>query len=146
MVYYLAIKKQFGRVFLIIMIQNGTYLNVQDNSGARLVQCIKISKGYKSRYSSIGDLILVSIKKLRTKRRLLSKVKKGEIFKALIIRTKTKFKTLNNGNFQSFTENSVVLLNKQNKLIGTRIFGFVPKKLRYTKFFRLISLSSGVFS
>ena len=128
------------------MIQKGTYLNVQDNSGARLVQCIKISKGYKSRYSYIGDLILVSIKKLRTKRRLLSKVKKGQICKALIIRTKTKFKLLNNGNFQSFTENSVVLLNKQNKLIGTRIFGLVPKKLRYTKFFRLISLSSGVIS
>jgi len=128
------------------MIQTGTYLNVQDNSGARLVQCIKIFKGYKSRYSYIGDSILVSIKRLRTKRRLLSKVKKGEICKALIIRTKTKFKTLNNGNFNFFTENAVVLINKQNKLIGTRIFGVVPKKLRYTKFFRLISLSLGLFS
>jgi len=127
------------------MIQKGTYLNVQDNSGARLVQCIKISKGYRSRYAFIGDLILVSIKKLRTKRRLLSKVKKGEVLKALIIRIKTNSKTLNNGNFNFFFENSVVLLNKQNKLMGTRIFGLVPKKLRYTKFFRLISLSSGVF-
>jgi len=70
------------------MIQVGTYLNVQDNSGARSVLCIKVLKGYRSRYAFIGDLILVSIKKLRTKRRLLSKVKKGEILKALIIRTK----------------------------------------------------------
>jgi large subunit ribosomal protein L14 len=128
------------------MIQNGTYLNVQDNSGARSVMCIKVLKGYKSRYAYIGDLILVSVKKLRTKRRSLSKVKKGELFKALIVRTKTKFNTYNNGNFNSFLENSVILINKQNKLIGTRIFGLVSKKLRYSKFFRIISLSSGTIS
>jgi len=63
------------------MIQNGTYLNVQDNSGARSVMCIKVLKGYKSRYAYIGDLILVSIKKLRTKRRSLSKVKKVSFLK-----------------------------------------------------------------
>jgi len=128
------------------MIQVGTYLNVQDNSGARSVLCIKVLKGYRSRYAFIGDLILVSIKKLRTKRRLLSKVKKGEILKALIIRTKKNFKTLKNGDYNFFTENSVVLINKQNKLIGTRIFGVLPRKLRYTKFFRMISLSAGVIS
>lgn len=128
------------------MIQNGTYLNVQDNSGARSVMCIKVLKGYKSRYAYIGDCILVSVKKLRTKRRLSSKVKKGEILKALIVRTKTKFGLVRNGNFNSFTENSVILINKQNKLIGTRIFGLVSQKLRCTKFFRVISLSSGVIS
>jgi large subunit ribosomal protein L14 len=128
------------------MIQHGTYLNVQDNSGARSVMCIKVLKGYKSRYGYIGDLILISVKKLRTKRRLLAKVKKGDVLKALIVRTKTKVKLLNNGNFNSFTENSVILINKQNKLIGTRIFGLVPKKLRFSKFFRIISLSSGIIS
>ena len=128
------------------MLQQGTYLNVQDNSGARSVLCIKIFKGYKSRYSNIGDIILVSVKKLRNRRRLLSKVQKGDVLKALIVRTKTKFKILNNGNFNSFCENSVLLINKQNKLIGTRIFGLISKKLRFSKFFRLISLSSGIVS
>jgi len=127
------------------MIQVGTYLNVADNSGARSVACIKVLKGYKQRYAVLGDLILVSVKSIRTKRRLSSKVKKGELFKALIIKTKLS----NNfffGDSLKFSENSVVLLNKNNKNLGTRIFGSIPKILRYTKFLRLASLSSGLIS
>lgn len=125
------------------MIQNGSYLNVIDNSGARVAYCIKVSFGFKRRYASIGDLIVISIKSLRTKRRSTSKTKKGEIHKAVIVRTKKKQKNAFGDSF-SFFENSIVLLNKQHKFIGTRIFGSVPKKLRYTKFLKIISLSSGL--
>jgi len=125
------------------MIQTGTYLNVIDNSGAKKVYCIKIISGYRKRYAALGDLILVSIKNLRTKRRSISKTKKGEIVKALIVRTKKGSKSLS-GEHLCFLQNSVVLLNNQHKLIGTRIFGSLPKFFRYTKFFRLLSLSSGL--
>ena len=67
------------------MIQNGTYLNVIDNSGAKKVYCIQVKGGYKKRYARIGDIITVSVKMLRTKRRATSKVKKGEVLKALIV-------------------------------------------------------------
>jgi large subunit ribosomal protein L14 len=71
------------------MIQNGTFLNVIDNSGAKQVYCIKILTGYKKRYAGIGDIIVVSVKSLRLKRRVTSKLKKGDVMKALIVRTKT---------------------------------------------------------
>ena len=127
------------------MIQNGSYLNVIDNSGAKTVYCIKVISGYKRRYAFIGDLITVSIKILRSKRRSSSKTKKGEIYRAVVVRTKQK-KTLFSGDNIHFFENSVVLLNKQNKFLGTRVFGSVPKILRYTKFLKIISLSSGIVS
>jgi len=101
--------------------------------------------GYKRRYAFIGNLILVSVKSIRSKRRLSSKTKKGEIFKALVVKTKTKLNK-KSGDSIGFFENSVVLLNKQNKLIGTRVFGSVPKTLRYTKFLRIASLSAGLVS
>ena len=124
------------------MIQKGTYLNVIDNSGAKDVCCIQVLKGYRKRYATIGDIIIVSIKSLRLKRRSLSKIKKGEVSKALVVRTKV---SKNSYSFESsnFFENSVVLLNRQNKLLGTRIFGVVPKYFRYTKFLRIVSLASG---
>jgi large subunit ribosomal protein L14 len=78
------------------MIQNGTYLNVIDNSGAKNVCCIKVSPGYRNRYASIGDVITVSVKNLRTKRRATSKVKKGEVLKALVVRTKAPVKDYSN--------------------------------------------------
>jgi len=125
------------------MIQVGTFLNNVDNCGARKVLCIKVLKNYKKRYARVGDLILITIKKLRSKRRAFSRTKKGSVYKALIIKTKAKL-TKFNGDSISFFENSVVLLNKQYKLIGTRVFGLVPKKIRYTKFLRITSLSSGI--
>lgn len=125
------------------MIQSGTYLNVLDNSGARSVCCIKVLPGFQRRYAKIGDRIIVSVKKLRTKRRLFSRVKKGEIYKALIVKMKTltKFKC---GNKINFSENGVVLLNKQNKLIGTRIFGGLSKSFRYTKYLKFLFLAGGI--
>ena len=124
------------------MIQIGTHLNVIDNCGAKKVYCIKIIKGFKKRYAFLGDLILVAIKAIRKRRKLLSKVKKGEIYRALIIRTKSKNFYTFSDNFSFFT-NSVILFNKQNKFIGTRIFGAIPKKFRYTKYMRLLFMSSG---
>jgi large subunit ribosomal protein L14 len=125
------------------MIQHGSILNIVDNSGAKFALCIKVLNGYRSRYGRVGDTIVVSIKNLRAKRRALTKVKKGSVYKALIIRTKTKEKQFNGDNFLFF-ENSAVILTPKKKLLGTKIFGVVPNKLRTTRFLKLISLSSGV--
>lgn len=125
------------------MIQHGSILNIVDNSGAKFALCIKVLNGYRSRYGQVGDTIVVSIKNLRAKRRSLTKVKKGSVYKALIIRTKTKEKQFNGDNFLFF-ENSAVILTPKKKLLGTKIFGVVPNKLRTTRFLKLISLSSGV--
>jgi len=127
------------------MIQIGSYLNVIDNSGAKNVICIKVISGYKRRYANIGDIIVVSIKSLRSQRRLFSKTKKGEVHRAVVIRTKL-LKAVNNFDKLGFFENAVVLLTKQNKLLGTRIFGSIPKMLRFTKFLKAASLSSGLVS
>ena len=126
------------------MIQSGTVLNVIDNSGAKEVRCIKVLGGYRKRYAYIGDLIVVSVIALRTKRKISTKVKKGEVLKALLVRTKTPLKYFSGGECLHFFENSVVLLNNQHKPIGTRIFGSLPQKIRYTKHLRLASLSSGL--
>ena len=126
------------------MIKVGTFLNVIDNSGARRVLCIRVLGGYKRRCAFVGDLILISVKKLRSKRRFSTKAKKGEIYKALIIRTKSRIKSKFCQDSTKLFENAVVLISKQNKLVGTRIFGAVPKKIRYTKFLRIASLSSGI--
>lgn len=125
------------------MIQTGTILTVIDNSGARKVRCLKVLKGYRKRYAFIGDVIVVAVKRLRRKRRIHSRVLKGDIVKALIIRTKVGLVSFYNERL-SFNENSVVLLNKQNKLIGTRIFGPIPKYFRRTRFLKVVSVSSGI--
>jgi len=125
------------------MIQSGTFLNVIDNSGAKSVACIKVLSGYRRRYANIGDLIVVSVKNLRAKRRSSSKIKKGEITKALVVRTKSSLRSFS-GEEINFFENSVVLLNNQKKPLGTRIFGSLPKFFRFTKFLRIISLSAGL--
>jgi len=125
------------------MIQINTSLNIIDNCGGKKAYCIKVSKGYRKRYSYIGDIILVVIKSIRSKRKLVSKVKKGDLYNALIIRTKFEKRT-RTGDTIKFLENSVVILNKQKRLVGTKIFGSVPKCFRFTKFTRLISLSSGI--
>ena len=125
------------------MIQVGTVLNVIDNSGARKICCIKVISGYKRRYAFAGDLIMVSVKSLRTKRKSTSKTKKGEVYKALVVRTKVQLKGFSGDNIK-FLENSAILLNKQNKFIGTRVFGALPVKFRYTKYLRILSLSNGV--
>lgn len=90
-------------------------------------------------------IIIVSVKSIRSKRKLTVRAKKGTLQKALIVRIKTKYKKFNGNSFQFF-ENSVVILNKKNKLLGTRIFGSLPKSLRYTKYLKLVSLSAGFMS
>ena len=124
------------------MIQMGTILNVADNSGAKAVICIKTHKGFKNHFSRIGDVILVSIKSLRAKRKSSISVKKGDICKALIIRAKVDRKNCY-GEKISFLENSVLLLSKQNKFLFSRVFGLIPNKIRYTKYMRVISMSAG---
>jgi len=125
------------------MIQKGTLFKVVDNSGAKKACCIHVCGGYRKRYGNIGDFIIVSVKSLRTQRRDTSKVKKGDVSKALIIRTKNYRFSYSNEN-SSFLENSIVLLNNQNKLLGTRLFGPIHKEFRFTKHLRLISLAAGV--
>jgi len=106
------------------------------------ILCIKIlNAGYKQRYASVGSLILVAIKSIKVSPAL--KVKKGEMHKALLIRTKT-FKKMSAYNYNKYFENSVVLLNKQNKILGTRIFGKIPRCFKTSKFLKLITLSAGL--
>ena len=121
------------------MIQVGTVLNVSDNSGARKVYCIRVLNGSRKKYARLGNLILVVVKSLRKKRKSLSKVKKGDIFCALIVRTRMKSISKFSDSF-SFLENSVVLLTGQNKFVGTRILGSLPKNFRITSYMRLLSL------
>lgn len=122
------------------MIQQRTILKVSDNSGAKTVRCIKVLGGFKKKYASIGNIIVVSVQKLRNKSKKTSKVKKKEIYRALIIRTKTSLKN-KNGMITKFQENSVVLLNKQGNPVGTRIIGPLPKYFKRQKF---INISNGV--
>jgi large subunit ribosomal protein L14 len=125
------------------MIQMGTILNVADNSGAKTVICIKVSKGFKNKYSGVGQVVLVSIKTLRSKRKSNTTIVRGDICKALIIRTKVDNKNIY-GETSLFLDNSVILLSKQNKFLFSRIFGLIPNKIRYTKYMRAVSLSAGV--
>lgn len=125
------------------MIQIQTLLKVTDNSGGKLVRCLKVlKKGAKTRYGKIGDVIVVSIQKIRSKNKLTSKVKKGDVLYAVIVKTKFRLKRKSGVSF-CFNQNSVVLLNKQLKPLATRVFGLVPKELRTNKFLKIISLAGG---
>lgn len=129
------------------MIYKGTILTVIDNSGAKTVQCIKILNGYKKLYASLGALITVVIKRIRknSRRQLNLKIIKGGIYKALILRTKISTSSFF-GDSIKYSENSVVLLNKSNKFLGTRIFGSVHLLFKSTKFLKVVAMSSGVSS
>ena len=121
------------------MIISETNLTVADNSGARLVQCIKVLGGTKKKSATIGDLIVVSVKEAIPN----GKVKKGEVVRAVIVRT-------SNGVFRfdgskiKFDKNAVVLLTKEGEPIGTRIFGPVTRELRTKRFTKIISLAPEV--
>jgi large subunit ribosomal protein L14 len=125
------------------MIQQETILKVADNSGAKTVKCIKVLGGFKKRYANLGDVIIVSVRQLRNKSKKTSKVLKGGVFRALVIRTKNKYKK-KDGSLFSLQENSVVLINKQGNPIGTRILGPIPKILKKKKFMKLVSLCVGL--
>ena len=121
------------------MIQMQTNLDVADNSGARRVMCIKVLGGSKRKYASIGDIIVVSIKEAIPG----AKVKKGDVAKAVIVRTAKEI-ARPDGSYIRFDTNSAVLINKDNEPIGTRIFGPVARELRAKKFMKIISLAPEV--
>lgn len=130
------------------MIQQQTILQVADNSGAKTVKCIKILGGYKKKYAKLGDLIIVSIQELRNKARLTSKVKKREVYKALVIRTKKEIKKKDGSMFSSnkktINKNAVILINKKGNPIATRITEPIPFILKKKQFVKFISLSTGL--
>ena len=121
------------------MIQMQSNLFVADNSGAKKIQCIKVLGGSKRRFASIGDISVVSIKDAIPR----AKVKKGEVFKAVIVRTSKEF-TRNDGSTIRFDKNAAVLLDKQEEPVATRIFGPVTRELRTKKFMKIISLAPEV--
>jgi|SRR5512137_621335 large subunit ribosomal protein L14 len=121
------------------MIQMQTVLDVADNSGAKKVMCIKVLGGSKRKYASIGDVIVVSVKEAIPN----AKVKKGEVTRAVIVRTAKEI-VRPDGSYIRFDDNSAVLLTKDNEPIGTRIFGPVARELRAKKFMKIISLAPEV--
>lgn len=125
------------------MIQQETILKVADNSGAKIVKCIKVLGGFKKRYANLGDIIVISVQQLRNKSKNTSKVLKGSVFRALVIRTKKRYK-LRDGSVYVLEENAVALINKQGNPVGTRIIGPIPKILKKKKFMKFVSLSTGL--
>jgi len=121
------------------MIQMQTELTVADNSGARIVECIKVLGGSKKRYARVGDIVKISVKEAIPR----SKVKQGDVLKAVVVRTAKGIKR-NDGSLIRFDNNAVVLLNNQEQPIGTRIFGPVTRELRSEKFMKIISLAPEV--
>ena len=126
------------------MINKGTYLNISDNCGAKLVRCIKLIKS-KQKFASRGDKILIAVRRLRAHKRSSTRVKKGDVYNAVILRTKI----FQSNNFidiglTAFLENSILILNKQLKLIGSRVLGPISKQFRKTKYSRNILLSAGL--
>jgi large subunit ribosomal protein L14 len=121
------------------MIQVQSILDVADNSGARKVFCIKVLGGSKRRYANVGDIIVVSIRDALPN----SKVKKGSVMKAVVVRTRKGLRRAD-GSLIRFDTNSAVLIDNQKQPIGTRIFGPVARELRAKKFLKIISLAPEV--
>ena len=121
------------------MIQFRTVLDVADNSGAKKVQCIKVLGGSRRRYARIGDIIVVTVRETDPQ----SAVKKGEVKKAVVVRTRKEIRRPN-GTYIKFDVNSAVLINDNREPLGTRIFGPVARELRAKKFMRILSLAPEV--
>ena len=121
------------------MIQMSSVLDVADNSGAKKVYCIKVLGGSRRRYASVGDIIVVSIREAIPN----SKVKKGEVARAVVVRTAKQI-ARPDGSAIRFDGNSAVLVNKENEPIGTRIFGPVARELRAKRFMKIVSLAPEV--
>ncbi len=121
------------------MIQMQTVLTAADNSGAKKLQCIKVLGGSKRRYASIGDIIVVSIKEALPNTR----VKKGEVKRAVVVRTKKEIRRPD-GSHIKFDVNSAVLITDSNEPVGTRIFGPVARELRARRFMKIVSLAPEV--
>ncbi len=121
------------------MIQVESEFEIADNSGAKKVRCIKVLGGSRRRYAGLGDIVVVSIKECLPN----TKVKKGEIARAVIVRTAQEHRR-EDGSYIKFDKNSAVLLNPQKEPIGTRIFGPVARELRARKFMKIVSLAPEV--
>jgi large subunit ribosomal protein L14 len=121
------------------MIQMQTIMEVADNSGARKVQCIKVLGGSKRKTASVGDIIVISVKEAIPR----GKVKKGDVHRAVIVRT-AKDVNRSDGSTIRFDKNAAVLINKANEPIGTRIFGPVVRELRERRFMKIVSLAPEV--
>jgi large subunit ribosomal protein L14 len=121
------------------MIQASSVLDVADNSGAKKVYCIKVLGGSRRRYASIGDIIVVSVREAIPG----AKVKKGEIARAVVVRTSKEIARAD-GSYIRFDGNSAVLINKEGEPIGTRIFGPVARELRAKRFMKIVSLAPEV--
>ena len=121
------------------MIQELSYLEVADNSGARKLMCIRVLGGSKKKFAKVGDVIKVSIKEAIP----TGRVKKGEVVDAVIVRTKNKLRR-SDGSAIRFDDNSAVLINAQKQPIGTRVFGPVSRELRNEEFMRIVSLAPEV--
>ena len=129
------------------MIQQQTILKVSDNSGAKTVKCIKVLGGARKRYAKLGEVIVVSVQELRNKSKITSKIKKKEVYKALIIQTKKKI--LKKDGLITFinnkdNNNSVVLMNKKGNPIATRILAPIPTSLKKKKILKFLSISIGL--
>lgn len=121
------------------MIQIRSLLNVADNSGAKRVSCIKVVGAANKLFADIGDVIIANVKEAIPD----SKVKKGDVVRAVVVRT-VKAARRQDGSYIRFDENSVVVINKDNEPVGTRIFGPVARELRARKFMKIISLAPEV--
>ena len=121
------------------MIQQERTLDVADNSGAKRVMCIRVLGGTRRRYAALGDVIVVSIKEALPN----AKVKKGDVAKAVVVRTRREYQRAD-GSYIKFDTNSAVLINDQREPIGTRIFGPVARELRGKRFMKIISLAPEV--
>jgi large subunit ribosomal protein L14 len=121
------------------MVQTTTTLDVADNSGAKKIMCIRVLGGTRRKYASLGDIIIVSIKEAIPN----AKVKKGEVARAVIVRTKKEV-SRQDGSYIRFDANSAVLVDKDNEPVGTRIFGPVARELRAKRFMKIISLAPEV--
>ncbi len=121
------------------MIQTESNLDVADNSGARRVQCIRVLGGSQRRYAGLGDIIVVAVQEALPN----AKVKKGEVAKAVVVRTTREYQR-EDGSYVKFDTNSAVLLNANLEPVGTRIFGPVARELRGKRFMKIISLAPEV--
>ena len=121
------------------MIQQESRLSVADNSGAKEVLCIRVLGGTKSRYASVGDKIVVAVKSATPS----GAVKKGQVAKAVIVRTKKEVRRAD-GSYIRFDDNAVVILNQAGEMRGTRIFGPVARELRENNFMKIVSLAPEV--
>ena len=121
------------------MIQMGSILTVADNSGAKKVKCIKVIGGSRKMLARVSDRITISIKEFASS----DKLKKGQVFQAVIVRTKKEIKR-KDGCVLKFSDNSVVILDKQGELLGTRIFGVIPREIKDANYQKIISLAQEV--